>query len=134
MRVFPHLLVGGVQDVRRFFFGEEAAFVCQCCKESLLGFCVRFYRSQVFAYVFHQGFFVYRRTFHFHIESNVRYNRFLIAFQYAFCHEEVECRNRLSSVLLVLVGLEDNGSQCGIALDRLGRADASVLGMESPFE
>ena len=81
-----------------------------------------------------QCFFVRCIPSHFHVECNARRNGFLIAFQYAFCHEKVECGDSLTSVLLILVGLENDGSQCSVALDRLRCADASVFGMETPFE
>ena len=55
-------------------------------------------------------------------------------FGHSFCHEEVEGRNGLSSVLFILVCLENDGSQCGITLDGLRRTDASVLGVKSAFE
>ncbi len=46
----------------------------------------------------------------------------------------IEGRDRLTAVLLVLVGLEDDGGQRGVALDRLGRTDRSVLGREAAAE
>ncbi len=53
--------------------------------------------------------------------------------QHARGHEVVEGRDRLSAVLLVLVGLEDDRGQRGVALHRLGRAHGSVLGREAPL-
>ena len=46
-------------------------------------------------------------------------------FQHARGHEMVERRDRLPAVLLVLVGLEDDRGQRGVALDRLRRASRS---------
>ena len=54
-------------------------------------------------------------------------------FQHARGHEMVERRDRLPAVLLVLVGLEDDRGQRGVALDRLRRAHRAVLRRESPF-
>ena len=51
--------------------------------------------------------------------------------QHARSHETVEGRNRLPAVLFVLVGLEDDRGQCGVALDRLRRAHRTVLGGEA---
>ena len=51
-----------------------------------------------------------------------------------FCHEEVEGGDCLSAVLLVLVGLEDDGGKRSITLDALRRADAAVLGAEATFK
>ena len=55
-------------------------------------------------------------------------------FGHSFCHEEVESRNRLSAMLLILVGLKDDGSQRSIALDALRGADATVLCAETAFK
>ena len=52
----------------------------------------------------------------------------------AWGHEEVEGRDRLPAVLLILVGLEYDGGQGGVALDALGGAHRAVLGVESPLE
>ena len=46
----------------------------------------------------------------------------------------VESGNRLPAVLLVLVGLENDGGQGGVALYRLGGAHGTVFGMESAVE
>ena len=54
--------------------------------------------------------------------------------RYSFRHEEIEGGDCLSSVLLVLVGLENDGCQRGVALNALWRADTSVLGTESAFK
>ena len=51
-----------------------------------------------------------------------------------FCHEEVEGGDCLSAVLLVLVGLEDDGGKRSITLDALRCADAAVLGAEATFK
>ena len=53
--------------------------------------------------------------------------------QHARGHEMVESRDRLPAVLLVLVGLEDDRGQRGVALDRLRRAHRAVLRRESPL-
>ena len=55
-------------------------------------------------------------------------------FCHSFCHEEVEGGDCLSAVLLVLVGLEDDGGKRSITLDALRRADAAVLGAEATFK
>ena len=59
---------------------------------------------------------------------------FLETFQHSLGHEKVEGRNCLSSVLFILVRLENDSSQCSVTLDGLRRADASVLGVKSAFE
>ena len=59
---------------------------------------------------------------------------FEMSLAYPFCHKEIESRYSLTSVLFVLVSLEYDGCQCCVALDRLGGADAAVLGAESAFE
>ena len=46
----------------------------------------------------------------------------------------VESRNGLPAVLLILVGLENDGGQRGITLYGLRRTHRTVLGMESPVE
>ena len=51
--------------------------------------------------------------------------------QHARGHETVEGRDRLAAVLLVLVGLEDDRGQRGVALDRLRRTHRTVLGREA---
>ena len=51
-----------------------------------------------------------------------------------FCHEEVEGGDCLSAVLLVVVGLEDDGGKRSITLDALRCADAAVLGAEATFK
>ncbi len=40
----------------------------------------------------------------------------LMGFVHSFCHEKVECRDGLSAVLLVLIGLKNNGCQRSVAL------------------
>ena len=55
-------------------------------------------------------------------------------FGHSFCHEEIESRNRLSAMLLILVGLKDDGSQRSIALDALRGADTTVLCAETAFK
>ena len=51
-----------------------------------------------------------------------------------FRHEEVESGNCLSPVLLVLISLENDSSQCRIALNTLRGTDTTILCAESTFE
>ena len=55
-------------------------------------------------------------------------------FGHTFCHEEIKSRNRLSAMLLILVGLEDNGSQRSITLDALRGTNTTVLCAETTFK
>ena len=73
-------------------------------------------------------------VFHSHIEVDERCQMLAERFGHSFCHEEVESRNRLSAMLLILVGLKDDGSQRSIALDALRGADATVLCAETAFK
>ena len=86
------------------------------------------------AYGCGQFLFIAGLPSHLQIEQKVGRHGLLERFQHSFGHEEVECRNGLSSVLLVLVGLEDNGRQCGIALYGLWGTDAAVFCVEPPLE
>ena len=49
-------------------------------------------------------------------------------------HEEVKGRDSLSSMLLVLIGLEDDSRQRGIALNALWGTNATILGVEASLE
>ena len=71
---------------------------------------------------------------HRHIEIDERSQVLAERLGHPFRHEEVESGNRLSAVLLVLVGLENDSSQCRVALDTLRSTDAAVLCAESSFE
>ena len=53
---------------------------------------------------------------------------------HTWSHEEVKGRDGLTSMLFVLIGLEDDGRKCSIALDALRCADAPVLRMEAPLK
>ena len=55
-------------------------------------------------------------------------------FGHTFCHEEIESRNCLSAMLLILVGLEDDSGECCIALYALWSTDTSVFSAEAAFE
>ena len=55
-------------------------------------------------------------------------------FGHTFCHEEIESRNCLSAMLLILIRLENNGSQRSITLDALRGTDTTVLGAKTTFK
>lgn len=46
-------------------------------------------------------------------------------------HSIVEVRDRLAAVLLVLVGLEDDGSESAVASDRIRGAEVAMTGVET---
>ena len=50
------------------------------------------------------------------------------------CHEEVESWDSLPTMLFVLIRLEDDRRECGVALDILWGTDAPILRMEASLE
>ena len=64
-------------------------------------------------------------------ESESSYKAFDKSFAYPRSHKEVESRNGLPSMLLVLIGLEYNRSQCSVALYALWSTNTPVLSEET---
>ena len=64
-------------------------------------------------------------------ESESSHKAFDKSFAYPRSHKEVESRDGLPSMLLILIGLEYNRSQCGVALDTLWSTNTAVLGKET---
>ena len=62
---------------------------------------------------------------------NIGLNIFTIAFVDARRHGPVEVRNRLATVLLVLIRLQNNSSQSSIATNALWRTQKTVAGREA---
>ena len=50
------------------------------------------------------------------------------------CHEEIEGWDSLPAVLFVLIRLEDDRRECGVALDILWGTDAPILRVEASLE
>ena len=86
---------------------------------------------------FPKQIFQRRHIFHSVQTTNKSYPVFEVlaeTLQDARRHKMVESRNGLPAVLLILVGLENDGGQRGITLYGLRRTHRTVLGMESPVE
>ena len=52
---------------------------------------------------------------------------------YPRCHKVVKGGDCLTTVLLILIGLENDRCESGVALDALRSADTPILCVETPF-
>ena len=57
-----------------------------------------------------------------------------VGLAHARCHAVIKIRNTLSAVLVILVGLNGNTSQCGIAADVIGLTQESMSGRKTIFK